>query len=737
MPTGRLVHHRHECWDKNERSIHEEMPIGIDALRPRTRPKTTPSDFRGGKRQNAQRSLTQTTVVDESLRKRIQASRKARFHWSIIRKAVNGTRFCKRAQAQVEATAKGVDLGSMKQFINKATFVGDFLWTEEEQAYEQRRHDAEVIIKTELDREQNIAERTMFAEPRVPSTPRPQTVPSVRLGGTRRKVNQVGKMLSDIRFQSPRNRQLRNMMPGFNEDAWESAWARELGLDLAQKRAKRFIVSTSRPVTAPQASLSLSQGSSGGPAYMLSAAEQKAAAEARLEQSAAAGGALFARALRDDRSFFKHYRHSDSAFNDVSVTGLSKPRAEAHPLLTAIDGMQNEEVTETAKMVEGGVLSHRLDELRWGELRRGAWTLRPERRRLQDTDPGNAKQQDRQKGGAVEAPGRQLLALSIAKSSAKAGIKDIHGSSEEMQRLVQLVDPERTGRVAAEVFVPLFFWLGLTRRRSAALQTLELAFGPGDIEISSIQKLSRYAEVQIRLIEGLRQLARRESLEQLCEYITDMTRLRNWFQTMKRDTTGHVDIVEVQNLFARMEVTSDRQTLFRFLTHIVHNDTLPSAAGERGDKDGGTLIKKTFGISDFVSLLCRCAIAWLLHRTLILLSPGDTAPKDEDSPMLMPSNSLDREAEMRWVALQRKIIISLLVNHRFWGRESRNVLTSLTQPQMTTLGTMLSPEQWLSLFQRVRAQGIASTLPVGDEATDPQWLWRMVNAGSQSKPTEE
>ena len=27
-------------------------------------------------------------------------------------------------------------------------------------------------------------------------------------------------------------------------------------------------------------------------------------------------------------------------------------------------------------------------------------------------------------------------------------------------------------------------------------------------------------------------------------------------------------MIQVQNLFARMEVTSDRQTLFRFLSHV-------------------------------------------------------------------------------------------------------------------------------------------------------------------------
>jgi hypothetical protein len=286
------------------------------------------------------------------------------------------------------------------------------------------------------------------------------------------------------------------------------------------------------------------------------------------------------------------------------------------------------------------------------------------------------------------------------------------------------MDPERRGSVPHDVFVPLFFWLGLTRRRAAALQTLDLSFGTGSVDVTQIQKLSRYAEVQIRLIEGIRQLARRESLEQLCEYIIDMVRLRSWFHTMKRDTTGRADIVEVQNLFARMEVTSDRQTLFRFLTHTLHSGVLPSTNADKMEVKG-VLLERSFGLTDFASLLARCVVTWCVHRTIMLIDPFDRPwSLDIEEPLMAPAAELDREAEMKWVSLQRKIIVSLLVNHRFWGRESRTVLMTLNQPQMTTLGNQLTPEQWLSLFQRVRAQGIASTLPVGDEASDPEWLFK-------------
>jgi len=72
----------------------------------------------------------------------------------------------------------------------------------------------------------------------------------------------------------------------------------------------------------------------------------------------------------------------------------------------------------------------------------------------------------------------------------------------------------------------------------------------------------------------------------------------------------------------------------------------------------------------------------------------------------------EQDIAMRWIQLQRKIMISLMVNQRFWGRECRQVLGHLQPPQMSTEEMeKLSPELWNLLFQRVRAQGLASVLP--------------------------
>lgn len=307
---------------------------------------------------------------------------------------------------------------------------------------------------------------------------------------------------------------------------------------------------------------------------------------------------------------------------------------------------------------------------------------------------------------------------------------------EVWEQLVGLLDPNRVGKVPPDMFVPLMFWLGLTRRRTAALTCLEQAFGPGDIDTASISNLCDYAEVQARLVDGLREMARKESLEQLCEYMTDVARIRIWFYSMKRDPMGHVDVAEVQNLFARMEVTRDRQALFRFLRHELRSGNFaresptvasPGAAAQTAASDGvDGAPARTFGITEFAQMLCRCTICWVLFRTILLILPE---VKEE---ALTREGSASEEAReddhvsegnlaLRWMQLQRKITVSLLVNHRFWGREARTVLTSLKKSS-NFIQDDLSPEQWLALFCRVQAQGMASTLPVGDEAFDPDFL---------------
>jgi len=289
----------------------------------------------------------------------------------------------------------------------------------------------------------------------------------------------------------------------------------------------------------------------------------------------------------------------------------------------------------------------------------------------------------------------------------------------EWQQLVRLMDPERSGFISPDQIVPLMFWLGLSRRRANARVVLELAMGPGPIAVESFFNLCSFLDVQVRLVEGLRKVARRESLEQLCEFLTenDLLRVRTWFHSMKRSPEGRVDVVEVQNFFAREGVTSDRQALFRFLSHVARSNVLPgfvAPGSESIDKEkAGTQGKQPFGIEHFASIIARCTVVWCLHKTLTLMME-EAVPL---SPVAEPT-----DLALQWSQLQRKIVVSLLINHRFWGQASKTVLASWEPPGGASFGEELSTEQWRSLFERVRAQGMRAILPVGDEVDDPDFL---------------
>merc|ERR1719310_2586437 len=120
--------------------------------------------------------------------------------------------------------------------------------------------------------------------------------------------------------------------------------------------------------------------------------------------------------------------------------------------------------------------------------------------------------------------------------------------------------------------------------------------------------LASHAEVQLRLHDGLRRMARRESLEQTCEFITDKNRLRQWFYSMDRDRYGRVGVEEVQNLFVRMEITTDRKALFRLL-HASFGQKDPRQGGTPRGAPGSPAVvtqELMLGFKDFCSLLGRC-----------------------------------------------------------------------------------------------------------------------------------
>lgn len=587
-------------------------------------------------------------AVDAGVHGRRRSSRSAQAAWGVMRGAVFATMFWKRlVKSSSQATDLGLEIGSLRSFIDT-----------------DRLGPLDQLVEREL--ESTKSDCVAQLVPVRPPSPR-------QPGPPRRKVHRLGDEVNLCRIASPRHQQLQQLR----------AVLPDLPLTTASMHLPRLLGTT------PQ-----SQESEAPPDVRATPDHQRSLGTWKADHPATARREI-----------------PPTNFKLSFTRGLSaKPRADQHPLLAAIENMQEGELKGGDPEVERALMAQRLEELRWAEPRRGAWACQappPRDARLKGLEIPPTSGGPHSRGGQDGTPGTQ--------SSESTGV----------ERLLRLVAPQ--GRdMPPDALVPLMLWLGLARRRSAALAALELAFGPGRVEVAEVLRLDRNVEVQLRLVEGLKRLTRHESLEQLCEYVIDWTRLRGWFQEMKQDTSGRVDVVEVQHLFARMELTSDRQALFRFLSFAARSGALPvksgsqrasSAAPRAGDFNG-----RTFGMEEFASVICRCIVTWCLHRTLILVSPPVSGT--DGGPFVLPlgMQADEHDVALRWAQLQRKIVVSLLVNSRFWGRESRHILTSLNQANLTTLGHQLSPEQWLSLFQRVRAQGLASTLPTGDEVSDPDFL---------------
>lgn len=386
-------------------------------------------------------------------------------------------------------------------------------------------------------------------------------------------------------------------------------------------------------------------------------------------------------------------------FNPAFLADLgAKPRIDAQPLLAFMEQGDLVVVEQEDTAAEQVLMARRLESLRSGEPRRGPWVSPPESSRSQAEDAQGALR--------AAAPKRKAAAEPVVATKVSGNrVKKV-----DLNRMLELLDPEqKTGTINPDALVPLMFWLGLTKQRSAALTTLHTGFDGGEVSTDAMAVLSEHVEVQLRLVEGLRDLVRRESLDLLCEFMTknNCQRIRTWFGLMRSDPFGCVDITQVQGLFSRMEVTSDRQTLFRFLSYMAEHPPYPVKTDPR---ELYAVENKKFSIRGFGSLLCRCTAAWSLHRTALLLHPN--------APTSSPGLS-DHELSCRWIQLQRKITISLLINQRFWGNESRNVLAAMQPPHGTAPAIEelkeLTPEQWNVLFQRVCAQGLASVLLDDDE----------------------
>lgn len=324
----------------------------------------------------------------------------------------------------------------------------------------------------------------------------------------------------------------------------------------------------------------------------------------------------------------------------------TKPKPETHPLLHAVEQSSLESnPPEPEKPTDKAAIAQRYNELRGSEARRGPWAKPVEKAPWTPSEEGPAPAAAREDW----SPTRRK----------KADPGHLH-------LMLSLLDPSETGFVSPDTLVPIMLWLGLAKRQSAALALLQLGFGAGKISVSEIRHLSHYQEVQLRLVDGLRMEARRCSVDQFCEFLTEQGQIqpRLWFTAMKRGADGTVDIAEVQNLFLRMQVTEDRQILFRFLSFMCQHIHESKGTGETSSR------ARNFNFEDFVALLCRCTATWCLHKASIELCKGQ-GPEGSKDPQASPSH---HDITCKWVELYRKIALSLVINRRFWGRDAQNVL---------------------------------------------------------------
>lgn len=422
----------------------------------------------------------------------------------------------------------------------------------------------------------------------------------------------------------------------------------------------------------------------------------------------------------------------ETSFSFAIVADLAlKPKLERTPLLTSINDISQAGGEENERALGSQNLAMQLDELRCREYRRGPWTRPSEPRRNSERQTAPEAEEGRTPSVSEVRPLERSSVYPICYASSKAEPPRV-----DFDPIVRLLDPMGKGSVSPDTFVPFMFWLGITRRRAAALMIFEFGFGRRDVSTASIMENNQFTLVQTRLVDGIQWMARRETTEQVCEYITDERRLTRWFRSMSLDPSGHVDIIDVMKFLANLDVDPatkealDASLLFRFLTHsleVLHPRPVRAASSEfeRSEPLTPEMLAESLALSKFTfplfcSLLCRCVVTWCIDRMAKLV-----APPGSGLGMQPALSEEERGRQLRWTETHRRIAVSLLVNHRFWGREARVVLSTLSLPALATFGGQLSPEQWLLLFQRVRAQGLSSTLPGEGEEGDPDFLLKL------------
>jgi hypothetical protein len=238
-------------------------------------------------------------------------------------------------------------------------------------------------------------------------------------------------------------------------------------------------------------------------------------------------------------------------------------------------------------------------------------------------------------------------------------------------------------------------WTGAAQRHGSAIRVARYCFPSEDFRAHDLSELAEMLQLHVRIYTGLRDFARRISNDQVAE-IVDQTRMRDWYQQCRPSKTGVVTLQALGNLLSDVGVVraGDRRILRRLVMQMrkstARRTADPFKAHHHAHLEDQTETKDIcLGFSDVTRLFGRAVVAWTCYRGLQLCT-------EAQRPI---------STGKQWEELQRKIIVSLLVNHEFWGdRESQHVLVALGR-ELPDTGQDLA-----QLFQR-------ALLPTGIEGT--------------------
>eukprot|EP00397_Hematodinium_sp_SG-2012_P027694 GEMP01029114.1.p1 GENE.GEMP01029114.1~~GEMP01029114.1.p1 ORF type:complete len:548 (+),score=123.39 GEMP01029114.1:155-1798(+) len=252
-------------------------------------------------------------------------------------------------------------------------------------------------------------------------------------------------------------------------------------------------------------------------------------------------------------------------------------------------------------------------------------------------------------------------------------LKAMHGkantNTEESLLLTSLWGIEGSEVVQLEKMIPTFFWIGHTERYQAALKLLASAFSNAkSVSLEDIILLIKPGDLndkstQLEFGSSLENMAKQNG-ERVVEF--SQRKIRSWFKQL-HPVKGH---------------DRSRKKIIRSIQQLCHVNVIrPALQGSTRSLEPTGL---WLSVTDFDRLLSRCILAHALDKVRTLV--------DSYSEL---------RVDLKCAAIQREIVVSLLINNQFWGeKEVESVMASLLRVH----GDVTSDDR--AFFQKAKAQGM-------------------------------